>query len=86
MPRRLVLTRLAEDDLSRMPQRDRAAVAGALDRLSEESGNVDIRKLEGRENEWRMRVGRWRVRFTYEDDSDAILILRILDRRDAYRH
>jgi mRNA-degrading endonuclease RelE of RelBE toxin-antitoxin system len=38
------------------------------------------------EDEWRLRVGDWRVRFTYTQNEDtvAILVLRVLPRQGSY--
>jgi mRNA-degrading endonuclease RelE of RelBE toxin-antitoxin system len=37
------------------------------------------------EDEWRLRVGDWRVRFTRERDTGVIQVLRVLPRGRAYR-
>jgi mRNA-degrading endonuclease RelE of RelBE toxin-antitoxin system len=57
-------------------------VQRAVDRYAEDSLG-DVRKLHGGLNEWRLRVGDWRVRF--EIDTHAIVVLRILPRGRAYR-
>ena len=49
-----------------------------------ESGTGDIKKLQGIDpTEYRLRVGDWRVRFEQQDD--IIRILRVRNRREAYR-
>jgi mRNA-degrading endonuclease RelE of RelBE toxin-antitoxin system len=40
--------------------------------------------LKGAERHMRLRAGDWRIRFTYEH-PDAIRILHIRNRREAYR-
>ncbi len=45
-------------------------------------GRVDIKKLAGRGDEWRIRVGDWRVIFT--TSADTITVLAVDNRRDAY--
>lgn len=52
----------------------------------------DVQKLPGRERIYRLRVGDWRVLFSMEDGGFSMedggrvmLVLRILNRRDAYR-
>jgi mRNA-degrading endonuclease RelE of RelBE toxin-antitoxin system len=62
--RRLVITERAEQDLKRLPQRDQVRVRTALDRLTTRPPTGDIKKLQGANDEWRLRVGAWRVRFT----------------------
>ena len=50
-----------------------------------ETGHGDIVKLHGREPEWRLRVGDWRVRFTFADGGETLRVLRVRHRREAYR-
>ena len=45
----------------------------------------DVLKLSGQHDLYRLRVGDWRVIFTYEDGGLIVLALRVLNRRDAYR-
>jgi mRNA-degrading endonuclease RelE of RelBE toxin-antitoxin system len=47
------------------------------------TGTGDIKKLQGQRDEWRLRVGDWRVIFSLR--SGEIIVLDILNRRDAYR-
>jgi mRNA interferase RelE/StbE len=42
----------------------------------------DIRKLEGKSNRYRLRVGRYRVLFTLE--QNVIAIYAVKDRKEAY--
>jgi mRNA interferase RelE/StbE len=55
----------------------------ALDRLVAEPPQGDIVKLTGIDEEWRLRVGDWRVRFT-RDDHGIVQVLRVLPRGRAY--
>ena len=45
----------------------------------------DVVRLQGRDREWRLRVGDWRVLFAYQHEDGTLLILRILPRERAYR-
>lgn len=47
-------------------------------------GHGDVRKLEGRDNEWWLRIGDWRVTFA-RGERDSVAILTIRNRRDAYK-
>ena len=44
----------------------------------------DVQKLTGTTNEWRLRVGDWRVIFAF-DPPGSITVLAVALRRDAYR-
>ena len=49
------------------------------------SGDGDVRKLEGSADEWRIRVGDWRAVFAFTDSPRRMEIIRVANRRDAYR-
>ena len=56
-----------------------------LDRLATEFGGLDVKKLGGTGTEWRLRVGRWRLRLELDNATGTIHVLRVLPRKDAYR-
>ena len=85
MPWRLALTRRAERDLADLPPLERAAVERALSRLLSDPSGSDLRKLAGRDDEWRLRIGRWRAILQLDTATGMITVLRVLARRDAYR-
>jgi mRNA-degrading endonuclease RelE of RelBE toxin-antitoxin system len=39
----------------------------------------------GGADEWRLRVGTWRVRFAFDPQTHTIVVLRVLPRDRAYR-
>ena len=77
-------TRDAATDIERLDRRTRERVRRALYRL-DETGHGDVKRLRGYEDEYRLRVGRLRVRFTFEPSGRDILVLRVLPRGRAYR-
>lgn len=85
MPWELIVAPRARRDLMQLAARDRDAVRTALDDLSDDPGRVDIAKLRGRPNEWRLRVGRWRVILELDNTTGTIRALRVLPRGRAYR-
>jgi mRNA-degrading endonuclease RelE of RelBE toxin-antitoxin system len=56
-----------------------------LDRLGAEFGQLDVIKLGGGGNRWRLRVGRWRVILALDNTAGTITVTRVLDRKEAYR-
>ena len=87
MSRRLAWRRRALADLAtiganspKMAGRIRDAVA-----LYADQEHGDVQKLTGREDLYRIRVGDWRVIFTVEEGGHLMAILRVLNRRGAYR-
>lgn len=57
----------------------------ALDRLTGNPPTGDVVRLAGIDDEWRLRVGDWRVRFTRDLETGVIQVLRVLPRGRAYR-
>jgi mRNA-degrading endonuclease RelE of RelBE toxin-antitoxin system len=67
------------DGLDRMTQ---ARVTAALERLAA-TGHGDVRKLQGRAHDFRLRVGKWRV-FLDLDTPEGIVVTGIDNRGQAY--
>jgi mRNA interferase RelE/StbE len=86
MPREVEWADDSERDLRRLDRRTRERIRQAVYRLATD-GYGDVKKLQGRPGEWRLRVGDWRVLFTFEEDRDPVtlLVLRVLPRGRAYR-
>ena len=85
MPREVEWADDSERDLRRLDQRTRERIRQAVYRLAD--GYGDVKRLQGRPDEWRLRVGDWRIIFTLEDDPAParILVLRVFPRGRAYR-
>lgn len=77
------VTPRARRDLRRLDPPVQQRIVGALDRFVQDPFSADIRKLNPAE--WRLRVGDWRVRFTFDDERRLIVVLRVLPRGRAYR-
>lgn len=79
------LTRPAQRDLRRLDPQIERRVRAALRRLEADPRAGDVRKLSGSSDQWRLRVGDWRVRFTRDESRKLISVLRVLPRGRAYR-
>lgn len=84
MSRRVFLTGRAERDLDNLDPPIRDRVVDVLRRFAD-AGHGDVKKLKGVDDRWRLRVGDWRVLFTFAPDHDALVVLRVLPRGTAYR-
>ena len=87
MSRRRSWDRRALDDLRTLGSRDQRLarrIVAAIERYAEDNLG-DVRKLSGSMDEYRLRVGEWRIVFRLEDGGRAMAISRVLNRRDAYR-
>ena len=78
-----VLTPPAQQDLRRLDGTTRRRVRQTL-RLYTDTGRGDVVKLQGRQDEWRLRVGEQRVRFRRDTATQTVLVLRVRHRREAY--
>lgn len=59
-------------------------ITKAIDRYAQ-SQVGEIKRLKGTlKNTWRLRVGDWRVFYTYESVSRTIVVARVLHRNQAY--
>jgi mRNA interferase RelE/StbE len=72
----------ARRDLKRLDRPVQRRILDALDRFINSPRSGDIRKLDS--VQWRLRVGDWRVRFSFDDENQVIVVLRILPRGRAY--
>lgn len=73
----------AQRDLRAMSKEDSAGVLIAIQRFAE-TGDGDVKKLRNDpKGRWRLRWGKWRVLYTAS--GEVLRILRVMDRKDAYR-
>ena len=84
---RLTLKKQAVKALQRMPGRDAGRVHDELEKLAQDPGrrDLDIARLQGRDG-FRLRVGRWRIILTWDEDAREIHVLRIASRGDVYKN
>lgn len=81
---RYELSSSALRDLRRIDVPHRRRVLAALDRYVADPVSGDVRRVVG-SDEWRLRVGDWRVRFLRDPSERVILVRRVLHRSVAYR-
>ena len=79
----LEFERRAGRDLARLDPQIARRVIAALDRLRDRDPSLDLRRLKG-SDEWRLRVGDWRVRLQLDFDTRTVVVVRILPRGRAY--
>jgi len=82
---RIAITATAEKELKRLESIDRRRVSQALQRLADDARPTGTRKLSGSKNDWRIRVGDYRVLYEIDDEEKLVTAWRIAHRREAYR-
>jgi len=82
---RLEITEPAEKDLSNLDKKTQKRIKTTLERLITHPQAVDLKKLRGNPERWRIRVGDWRVILQIDREKEVLYIMRIRHRREAYR-
>jgi len=67
-------------DLKGIPEADRRRIQAAINRMVDSMSDAHIIKLSG--DDWRLRVGDWRV-FMYWDNSTGVISLTGVKRRTS---
>ena len=81
--KRVAWSERARADIRSLDRETAMRIFAALARFAE-SGEGDIKRLQGTTGELRLRVGDYRVRFT-EELEDVLHIHSVRHRKDAYR-
>jgi mRNA interferase RelE/StbE len=75
----------AAKELRRLPKQIIARVLPAVEALAMTPRPDGVRKLTGSENSYRIRVGEYRVVYNIFDRRLVIEVIRIRDRKEAYK-
>jgi mRNA interferase RelE/StbE len=81
----VVVEAAARKILRRLPEKTRERLLRALILLEADPFAGDVKKLAGMERTWRLRVGEYRIVYEVDNGRLIVLVVRIADRRDAYR-
>jgi mRNA interferase RelE/StbE len=82
---RVLLERAAERDLVRLSSEIHDRVIAAIQGLATNPRPSGCRKLAGSKNDWRIRVGDYRVIYEIADEIRVVRINRVRHRREVYR-
>ena len=82
---RVFLERAAERDLSRLSSDIHDRVIATIRALGNNPRPPGCRKLVGSKNDWRIRVGDYRVIYEIADAIRIVRINRVRHRREVYR-
>ncbi len=87
---RIEVTPAAERDLHtlqrRLRRRDFERIQDAIDRLADDPRPPGVRKIEGAERAYRVRVGAYRIIYEIDDEEGLVLLLRVARRsKRTYR-
>ncbi len=77
----------AQKYLASLEQKEQERIKDEVDKLSDgpyHRKDLDIKPLRGRDN-WRLRVGKWRIIFKIHDKEILISVVKVGARGDVYK-
>ena len=77
--------RSASEELLQLPANIAHKVKAAINNLSEIPRPKGCKKLKGSINEYRIRIGNYRVIYTITDTILIVTVIKIAHRKDVYR-
>lgn len=81
---KLFITKKAEKELDKLPDPIAKNIVNKILLLAKNPHPVNSKKLQGVEN-YRLRIGSFRVIYTIDTKNKEITILRVADRKTIYR-
>jgi mRNA interferase RelE/StbE len=81
---RVAVARSAEKELGKISTDNRVRVARSIRALEDNPFPAGVKRLKGRE-EFRIRVGDYRILYVVDHESQSVTISAIGHRRDVYR-
>jgi mRNA interferase RelE/StbE len=82
---RVLLERTVEKDLTRLLSEIHDRIIAAIRALAGNPRPVGCRKLSGSKQDWRIRVGDYRVVYEIADEIRIVRVNRVRHRREVYR-
>ncbi len=79
------LERSAERDLKKLPSEAFHRIIPNLKALADNPKPPGCRKIMGSKNDWRIRIGAYRIIYEVDEQAKAVKVMRIRHRREAYR-
>jgi mRNA interferase RelE/StbE len=74
----------ARKELESLPDSVLARVIGKLESLAHDPRPTGCKKLKGYKDQWRVRIGDWRVVYIVDDKARLVSVTRIAHRREVY--
>jgi mRNA interferase RelE/StbE len=82
---RITFARSARKELENLDPPVAERILAAIEKLAKSPRPPGCVKLAGSQNDWRIRIGDWRVIYSIIDKSGVVDIAAIRHRSDAYR-
>jgi len=85
MSYQLILLPRAEKELKKLPKKEFLKIDEIILQLADNPRPNGCKKLQGIADTYRVRVGDYRILYRIEDDRLIIEVIRIANRKDAYK-
>ncbi|MDJ0679106.1 MAG: type II toxin-antitoxin system RelE/ParE family toxin [Xenococcaceae cyanobacterium MO_167.B52] len=85
MEYRIIIPKIVQKQLRKLPATIYERIVEKIALLAGEPRPAGVKKLKGFENEYRIRIGDYRVRYEINDKQLTIIILSCRHRRESYR-
>jgi mRNA interferase RelE/StbE len=82
---RIEVSATAEKQLKKLRRDDRVRVIRAVQSLANDPRPSGCRKLQGYDDVYRIRIGRYRVLYSIDGRRIIVTVLKVAHRRDLYR-
>jgi len=79
------LERASENDLKRLPTTTFHRIIPQIRALAENPRPSGCRKITSSKNDWRIRIGDYRILYEIDEKAKAVRIMRVRHRREVYR-
>jgi mRNA interferase RelE/StbE len=77
--------RSALEELIQLPENIAHKVKTAINSLAENPRPIGCIKLKGSKNDYRIRIGKYRVIYTISDQVLIVVVIKVANRKDVYR-
>lgn len=81
----IIIPKPVQKQLKQLSQEIYQRVTEKILQLSSEPRPIGVKKLQGFENEYRIRIGDYRVRYEIDDKTLTVIIVSCRHRRNVYK-
>ena len=81
----IIITKSIQKQLDNLPNNIQERVYDKISQLAEEPRPDGVVKLKGYDNEYRIRIGDYRLVYEIRDDQLIVLLVQCKHRRDVYK-
>lgn len=80
----VTITRNAQKQLDKVPKNMKGRLQADIDSLARDPRPYGVEKMQGFDNQYRIRNGDWRIIYQIYDKSLEVIVIKVGDRKDVY--